>query len=248
MNKKIISLIICIFVFSSMFVNTAIAAVSIEGVPTDELDDIIVHPLLDDYSWDQIWLFNNNNSDEKVRYYNRFMNFDDRDYPAGCVAVATGQLIYYSLGNLINRPSGDSFLRDYGRKELFIPFMGGSGIAGTYDKNLMPVCPNYNILTVNGELTTLGYDYSMETSAFLHDVAIALGLRRILLSKDEPALEGNLDAVKPALSKFSFDNSVYLNLSKNLFPWSTHVDWDERYDDILVTNLNAGFPVLFQLR
>ena len=53
MNKKIKLIIICIIMGVSMLANVSIAAVDIEGVPTSAMDEIVVSPLLADYSWDQ---------------------------------------------------------------------------------------------------------------------------------------------------------------------------------------------------
>jgi hypothetical protein len=69
-----------------------------EGISSAELaesGEIVVAPLLGEYSWDQSLL-----SDDQIqlpgpRYYNRYMDFEinGKTYAAGCGPVAVGQVM-----------------------------------------------------------------------------------------------------------------------------------------------------------
>lgn len=218
--------------------------------------DVVVDKLLGDNNWQQRELFafdanGNANANAVIPlFFNRHVTWDDDiRYPVGCLPLSTSQIMKY-YGHPTTPPmfgstpligvSFDAFLNNNNTLEVReTAIKGGTNPNGSYNWSLMP--NNLNASVFNnladdrpGEENIVSnpnsYEYKVreEISRLLHDLGI---LMRANYSYNVTTADDGITA--QTLYMLNYFSATFANFSNTRIP------------DVLKTNLDNAYPVLF---
>ncbi|MDR0580560.1 MAG: C10 family peptidase [Holosporaceae bacterium] len=218
--------------------NSRLKAQASAVVPSIDMLDIVVPPLLGSNTWGQSMLGG-------VPYFNFYTDWNTNTYyDAGCTAVATAQLMsifkYPTLPIFSTQPSYPITVDKISKK---VPLRGGSvgnehwnpSLLGRYDWDLLP--PEITVgvhdvgLSADGKSGSLNDRIRNEIASLLYDTGVLLE-SAYTLSDDTGA---NIRKIPKILKEnFGYQNAI----------WSPMPYRRDILDETINPNLDYGIPVL----